>query len=63
MLEAAGAPSSLRSIGVKREDLPELARRALKDVCIVTSPRQADEQKEYQHHDGCRDIIKFNVLS
>lgn len=44
MLAAAGAPSSLRSIGVKREDLPELARRALKDVCIVTSPRQADEQ-------------------
>jgi len=44
MLDAAGAPRSLRSIGVKREDLPELARRALKDVCIVTSPRQADEQ-------------------
>jgi alcohol dehydrogenase class IV len=42
MLTAAGAPRSLRSIGVKREDLPELARRALKDVCIVTSPRQAD---------------------
>jgi len=44
MLDAAGAPRSLRSIGVKREDLPELARRALKDVCIVTSPRQADEK-------------------
>jgi len=44
MLDAAGAPRSLRSIGVKRDDLPELARRALKDVCIVTSPRQADEQ-------------------
>jgi alcohol dehydrogenase class IV len=44
MLEAAGAPRSLRSIGVKREDLPELAKRALKDVCIVTSPRQADAQ-------------------
>lgn len=44
MLDAAGAPRSLRSIGVRREDLPELARRALKDVCIVTSPRQADEQ-------------------
>ena len=44
MLDAAGAPRSLRSIGVNRKDLPELARRALKDVCIVTSPRQADEQ-------------------
>ena len=43
MLEAAGAPRSLKSLGVLREDLPELARRALKDVCIVTSPRQADE--------------------
>lgn len=42
MLEAAGAPRSLRSLGVKRADLPELANRALKDVCIVTSPRQAD---------------------
>lgn len=44
MLDAAGAPRSLRSIGVQQEDLPELARRALKDVCIVTSPRQADEK-------------------
>ncbi len=44
MLDAAGAPRSLRSLGVDRKDLPELARRALKDVCIVTSPREADEQ-------------------
>jgi len=44
LLEASGAPRSLRSIGVKREDLPELARQALKDVCIVTSPREADEE-------------------
>uniref|UniRef100_UPI0026145521 iron-containing alcohol dehydrogenase n=1 Tax=Geobacter sp. TaxID=46610 RepID=UPI0026145521 len=43
MLDAAGAPRSLRSLGVDRKDLPELARRALKDVCIVTSPREADE--------------------
>jgi alcohol dehydrogenase class IV len=42
MLDAAGAPRSLRSIGVKKEDLPELAKRALKDICILTSPRQAD---------------------
>ncbi|CAG0952658.1 iron-containing alcohol dehydrogenase [Geobacter sp.] len=44
MLDAAGAPRSLRSLGVNRKDLPELARRALNDVCIVTSPREADEK-------------------
>jgi alcohol dehydrogenase class IV len=44
LLEASGAPRSLRSIGVQRKDLPELARQALKDVCIVTSPREADEE-------------------
>lgn len=43
LLESSGAPRSLRSIGVLRKDLPELARQALKDVCIVTSPREADE--------------------
>ena len=44
LLDASGAPRSLRSIGVAREDLPDLARKALKDVCIVTSPREADEK-------------------
>jgi alcohol dehydrogenase class IV len=44
LLDASGAPRSLRSIGVVREDLPDLARKALKDICIVTSPRAADEQ-------------------
>ena len=43
LLEASGAPRSLRSIGVLRKDLPELARRALNDLCIVTAPREADE--------------------
>ncbi len=42
LLDASGAPRSLRSIGVVKKDLPELARRALNDVCIVTSPREAD---------------------
>ncbi len=45
MLDAAGAPRSLKSLGVRREDLPELAQRALKDVCILTSPRQANAQE------------------
>jgi alcohol dehydrogenase class IV len=44
LLDAIGAPRSLRSIGVVREDIPDLARKALKDVCIITSPREADEQ-------------------
>jgi alcohol dehydrogenase class IV len=44
MLDAAGAPRSHHSIGVKKEDLPELAKRALKDICILTSPRQANLQ-------------------
>lgn len=44
LLEASGAPRSLRSIGVQRRDLPGLARRALQDVCIVTSPREAAEE-------------------
>lgn len=42
MLDAAGAPRTLRSLGVKREDLPQLAHKALSDVCILTSPREAD---------------------
>jgi alcohol dehydrogenase class IV len=44
LLDAIGAPRSLRSIGVAREDLPSLARKALKDICIITSPRAADEK-------------------
>lgn len=44
LLDASGAPRTLRSIGVHRKDLPELARQALKDVCIATSPREADEE-------------------
>lgn len=44
LLDTIGAPRSLRSIGVAKEDIPELAKKALKDVCIITSPREADEQ-------------------
>lgn len=44
LLDASGAPRSLRGLGVAREDLPDLARKALKDVCLITSPRQADEK-------------------
>lgn len=44
LLEASGAPRSLRSLGVVRDDLPDLARKALKDICLITSPREADEK-------------------
>ena len=43
LLDAIEAPRSLRSLGVERKDLPDLARKALQDICIVTSPREADE--------------------
>ena len=43
MLEVAGAPSSLRELGVQEEDLPKLAQRAIKDICVLTSPRETDE--------------------
>ncbi len=43
LLDASGAPRRLRSLGVVQEDLPGLARKALKDICIITSPREADE--------------------
>ena len=44
LLDAIGAPRSLRSIGVAKKDLPSLASKALKDICIITSPRAADEK-------------------
>jgi len=44
LLDASGATRSLKSLGVNREDFPELARRATKDICLVTSPREADEE-------------------
>lgn len=44
MLEVAGAPKSLQELGVRREDLPLLAQRAIKDICVMTSPRETDEE-------------------
>ncbi len=41
LLHHTHAPRSLRSLGVARDDLPNLARRALEDACILTSPRTA----------------------
>ena len=44
LLDAGGGPRDLRQLGVREEDLPGLASRALKDVCLLTSPRQTDEE-------------------
>jgi alcohol dehydrogenase len=44
LLEAGGTPGGLRNLGVKEEDLPLLAQRAFKDVCMLTSPRETDEE-------------------
>lgn len=38
-----GIPASLSELGVKREDIPLLARNALKDACGLTNPRQASQ--------------------
>lgn len=43
LLEAGGTPRSLRHLGVREEDLPVLAERASRDVCLLTSPRVTDE--------------------
>jgi alcohol dehydrogenase class IV len=42
LLDAGCAPRTLRSLGVRREDLPDLAEKATRDICILTSPREAD---------------------
>lgn len=44
LLDAAGLPRSLRSIGVQRQDLAGLADKAVKDVCALTSPRETDRE-------------------
>lgn len=44
MLEAGGAPTSLRSLGVRSDDLDVIAKRAFRDICVLTSPRETDEQ-------------------
>ncbi len=44
LLDAGDAPRGLRELGVREEDLSDLAARALDDVCLLTSPRQTDQE-------------------
>ena len=47
---AAGVTHSLRELGVRPTDIPALAAKAFKDVCLVTNPRkpsQADLESIY----------------
>ena len=37
-----GIPKGVRELGAKEEDIPTLATNALKDVCGLSNPRQAD---------------------
>jgi alcohol dehydrogenase len=37
---ASGIDRTLRQIGVHESCIPELARKAMKDPCIVTNPRR-----------------------
>jgi len=44
LLDASELPRSLKRLGVKKQDLSGLADRAAQDVCVLTSPRETDEE-------------------
>jgi alcohol dehydrogenase len=51
LLESAGVGLSLGELGLRRKDIPELARKALLDLCMVTNPRtptQGDIEAIYE---------------
>jgi len=41
-ITSAGIDRNLSQIGVSHGDIPELARKAIADVCMVTNPRRAN---------------------
>jgi len=41
---AAGITKTLRETGTQITDIPELARKALLDPCLVTNPRRLDKR-------------------
>lgn len=44
LIEECGAGKTLSQAGVGRESIPELARQALKDACMVTNPRPMSQK-------------------
>ena len=42
LADIVNIPKSLKELGVKRKDFDELATNALKDVCGLTNPIQAN---------------------
>ena len=44
LLEAVGINQSLGKLGLHRKDIPELARKAMQDACMVTNPRRPVQQ-------------------
>jgi alcohol dehydrogenase class IV len=44
MKEEVGIRSSLAERGVTIADIPELARNAIKDPCMVTNPRMPNQR-------------------
>lgn len=42
--KAVGITKKLRDVGVKNADIPSLAKKAVKDACIITNPRPAEER-------------------
>ncbi|MGI6465428.1 MAG: alcohol dehydrogenase-like regulatory protein ErcA [Methanobacterium sp.] len=41
--DEANVNYSLKQVGVKREDIPELARKAMNDACIITNPKRPSQ--------------------
>ena len=42
--ESVGINSTLKQIGVKESDIPQLSRNAMEDPCIVTNPRRPKQE-------------------
>ena len=42
--QAAGLNMGLKEMGINRNDLPTLSKKALKDPCLVTNPRRANQR-------------------
>lgn len=43
--KAAGVCQGLRELGLRAEDIPQLAQNAMHDVCMVTNPRQPTQRE------------------